>query len=74
MSKWYAYEKQGWWWSVGWNPNYGGYYAQAVKPLPRPVVVEGRRVFRTCVTEGGKTIADAEDKVFQRIDSLGGKK
>ena len=72
---WYKYEKLGWSWSTGWRPNYGGYYAQAVKDLDqkdldKPVRVNGRRVYRTCITEGGKTISEAESKVQQRIDSL----
>ena len=75
--KWYDYEKRGWSWSVGFNPNYGGYYAQAYRDLPRRsdgtlgwVRINGRKVYRECLIEGGKTTAEAKRKLQQRLDSI----
>lgn len=75
--KWHDYEKRGWSWSLGFNPNYGGYYAQAWRDLPkRPdgkkgwVRINGKKVYRECLIEGGKTIAEAKDKLHQRLDSI----
>lgn len=68
---WYELEKQGWSWAVGWNPNYGGYYVQAWRDLPKPIVVEGKRIFRECFTESGKSISEAESKLWQRLSRLG---
>jgi len=75
--KWYDYEKRGWSWSLGFNPNYGGYYAQAYRDLPkRPdgtkgwVRINGHKVYRECLIEGGCTIDEARDKLHQRLDSI----
>lgn len=70
MQDWTKYERQGWSWSVGWNANYGGYYAQAWRDYPQKKRLEGRRVKRECFTEGGKTIDEAELKLQQRLEQL----
>ena len=69
---WHPYEKLGWSWTSGWNPRYGGYYAQARRDYPKIVMVNGRRVYRQCLTEGGRTIEEAETKLMQRLDGLEG--
>jgi hypothetical protein len=70
---WQRYEREGWSWAVGWNPNYGGYYAQMWRPLKRPIRVNGVLKLRECLTEHGATIAAAEVKLQDRIGpKLGG--
>ncbi|MHC4867211.1 MAG: hypothetical protein ACYTEX_24300 [Planctomycetota bacterium] len=67
---WWKYEKAGWSWAVGWNPNYG-YYAQAWRDLDQPRRVDGKLLLRECFTEHGKTIAEAEAKLRQRLEDVG---
>lgn len=74
---WYNYEKRGWRWSIGFNPNYGGYYAKAYRDLPKQpdgkkgrVRLNGRWFYLEIVIEGGKTTAEATSKVQQRLDSI----
>lgn len=75
--KWHEYETRGWYWSIGFNPNYGGYYAQAYRDLPKQpdgkkgrIRINGSWVYREVVIEGGRTIDEAVSKVQQRLDSI----
>lgn len=70
MQDWAKYERQGWSWSVGWRPNYGGYFAQAWRDYDRRPNIEGRLAKRQCFTEHGKTIDEAELKLQQRLEQL----
>lgn len=56
----------GWSWSIGWNPNYGGWYAQAWRYLPKPVRVRGMLKLKECVIEGGNSMEDAMLNLLQR--------
>jgi hypothetical protein len=67
---WYQAERDGWSWATGWNHYLGTYYAQAWRDLPKPVRVEGRLVYRECLIEHGKTVPEAESKLWQRLDGL----
>ncbi len=70
-NKWYELERKGWSWSTGWSPTiYSGYYAQAWRPFKQRRWVDGKWVYRECFTEGGKTIAEAESNLWQRLDQL----
>ena len=78
-ARWHDYEKRGWSWSIGWNPNYGGYYARAWRDFPKDERgkikrkrVNGRWFYRECIIEGGRTIAEAESKVWQMLDGVDG--
>jgi hypothetical protein len=57
----------GWAWSIGWNPNYGGWYAQAWRYLPRAIRVDGRLKLKECFIEGGKNMEDALLKLLERV-------
>lgn len=70
--KWHDYEKRGWSWAIGWNPNYGGYYAQAWRRFPKRVRLDGRWSYRDCVIEGGQTLAEAQTNLWQRLDGIDG--
>ena len=70
MIEWYKWEKLGWSWAIGWNPNYGGYYAQAWKQLPKVAIVEGKKVYSQCITEHGKSLAEAQSRLWQRLDQF----
>ena len=68
---WYTLEKIGWSWATGWNPNYGGYYAQAWRDLPERIRLEdGRIMIRECFIEHGRTIVEAENKLWQRLEQM----
>ena len=67
---WYDFERLGWSWAVGWNPNLGGYYAQAWRAHPRPVRIAGRWHYREIFTEGGQSVAEAEAKLWERLKQL----
>jgi hypothetical protein len=71
---WYDLEKRGWSWATGWNHNYGGYYAQAWRNRKKIVVIGGRRSGRECFIEGGKSIAEAEVNLWQRLEQVEGLK
>jgi hypothetical protein len=71
MRDWTKYERTGWSWCVGWNPHYGGYFAQAWRDWPQRRKVEGHWRLRDIVTEGGRTIDEAELKVQERLESRG---
>ncbi len=62
-------QEAGWNWSVGFTPNYGGYYAQAWKPLLKQLRINGAWVFRECLTEGGASIESAMKALRKRIRS-----
>lgn len=68
---WSKFEKRGWSWSVGWSSSMGGYYARAWRDLPRRIQVEGRWIYRECLTEGGRDTLEAEAKLQQRLEDLG---
>ena len=67
---WYEHEKQGWSWASGWNARHGSYYAQAWRDFPQPVVLDGSRLHCECVTQFGKSLLEAEERVKQRIEQL----
>lgn len=67
---WYYYQKKGWSWTVGWVQTRNGYCAQAWKNLKTRKKVGGRWTYRQCLTESGKTIAEASSKLLQRLDGL----
>lgn len=63
-------ERTGWSWNLGWNPNYGGYFCQATKDLLKRIKVDGKWYYRTCITEGGKSLEEAQEKLLQRVEGL----
>lgn len=67
------YEKNKWSFSMGYNKNYGGYYAQAWKDLDKAVYLDGRWYYRDCLTEGGKDESEALWKLLQRMEQLEGR-
>ena len=67
---WYDFERLGWSWAVGWNPNYGGYYAQAWRDYSKPVRITGRLHHREIFTEGGRGIEEATAKLWERLEQL----
>lgn len=68
----HPYEKLGWSWCAGYSRTRGGYYAQAWRDLPQRLKVDGRWMYRECLTEGGRTIEEAAAKLMQRLDGLEG--
>ena len=67
---WYDFERLGWSWAVGWNPNYGGYYAQAWRAYRKPVRINGRLHRREIFTEGGRTTDEATAKLWEILEAL----
>lgn len=63
------YELQGWCWSIGYSYNLGGYYARVWRDI-KPIRVDGKWIYRNCITESGATIDEAIAKLLQRINGL----
>jgi hypothetical protein len=64
-------EAKGWTYSVGYNKDYGGYYAQAWRPYKEPVYIGQDKLFAECLTCAGPTPEAAADTLCQRLMQLG---
>lgn len=67
---WYYWERRGWSWATGWTPTRGGYYASAWRDRPQPVRISGLLSLREVFVEGGRTIEEAEVKLWERLEAL----
>lgn len=64
------YEKLGWSWHIGYNIDYGGYYAQAWRDRKKYIVIDNKKSYCECITEGGVNTEEALGKLIDRLENI----